>query len=82
LFSLRPAEKVALHAYKVTEADIEELRGLGLWDPEIFNVVLAAAARSFFSKTLDAMGCEPDEAIASTADLIDVFQLPSAVRLG
>jgi len=46
----------------VTQADIERLRGLGLSDAEILDVVLAAAARCFFSKTLDALGCDPDAA--------------------
>jgi uncharacterized peroxidase-related enzyme len=56
------AEKVALHAYKVTEDDVERLRGFGLGDAEILDVALAAAARAFFSKTLDSMGAEADEA--------------------
>lgn len=55
------ARKVALHAYKVTPKDIEGLRRHGLADAEILDVVLAAAARCFFSKTLDAVGAEPDE---------------------
>ncbi len=58
------AEKVALHAYKVTEEDVKRLRAFGLSDAEIFDVVLAAAARSFFSKSLDSMGAETDEAYA------------------
>ncbi len=55
------AEKVVDDATSVTEADIERLRGLGLSDAEITDVVLAAAARCFFSKTLDALGVQPDE---------------------
>ena len=66
------AEKVALHAYRVTPDDIQRLRDFGLTDPEIFNVVLASAARCFFSKSLDAMGAEPDEALAATNDLIEL----------
>src|SRR4051812_17129714 len=54
------AEKVAGDATSVTETDIEALRTLGLTDAEIADVVLAAAARCFFSKTLDALGIEPD----------------------
>jgi uncharacterized peroxidase-related enzyme len=66
------AEKVALHAYKVTPEDIDRLRGFGLTDAEIFNVVLAAAARCFFSKSLDAMGAEPDAALSATNDLVEL----------
>jgi uncharacterized peroxidase-related enzyme len=54
------AGKVADDACGVTDADIERLRSLGLTDAEIIDVVLAAAARCFFSKTLDALGVEPD----------------------
>ena len=43
--------------------DIDTLRGLGLPDEEILDVVLAVTARSFMSKTLDALGAEPDSAL-------------------
>jgi uncharacterized peroxidase-related enzyme len=54
------AGKVADDATSVTEGDIEKLRSLGLSDRDIFDVVLAAAARCFFSKVLDATGTLPD----------------------
>jgi uncharacterized peroxidase-related enzyme len=54
------ADKVADDATTVTQADIDRLRGLGLSDAEIFDVVAAASARCFFSKTLDALGVQPD----------------------
>ncbi|MGI8863640.1 MAG: carboxymuconolactone decarboxylase family protein [Solirubrobacteraceae bacterium] len=54
------ADKVAHDATSVTQGDVDQLRDLGLTDPEIFDVVVAAAARCFFSKTLDALGAEPD----------------------
>jgi uncharacterized peroxidase-related enzyme len=54
------AEKVVDDATSVTENDISRLRSLGLTDTDILNVVLAAAARCFFSKTLDAVGVQPD----------------------
>jgi uncharacterized peroxidase-related enzyme len=54
------AEKVADEATAVTQADIDGLRAHGLSDADIMDVVLAAAARCFFSKTLDALGVEPD----------------------
>ena len=49
-------------------ADVEALRGHGLTDPEIFDVAAAAAARSFFSKVLDALGAAPDSAYAQVED--------------
>lgn len=54
------AEKVVDDATRITAADIDELRGHGLSDVDIFQVVLATAARCFFSKVLDATGAEPD----------------------
>lgn len=59
------ADKVADDATRVTEADIDRLRALGLADADILDVVLAAAARCFFSKVLDGVGVEPDEKFAS-----------------
>jgi uncharacterized peroxidase-related enzyme len=56
------AEKVAADATAVTQEDIDRLRDLGLPDAEILGVVLAAAARCFFSKTLDGLGVLPDHA--------------------
>ncbi len=54
------ADKVASDATSVGEDDIERLRRLGCSDAEILDVVLAAAARCFFSKALDALGAAPD----------------------
>jgi uncharacterized peroxidase-related enzyme len=54
------AERVVDDATSFGEADFERLRALGLTDADIMDVVLAAAARCFFSKTLDALCVEPD----------------------
>ncbi|MGH8957910.1 MAG: carboxymuconolactone decarboxylase family protein [Acidimicrobiia bacterium] len=54
------ARQVAIDASRVTDDDLAPLRKAGLSDEEIFDVVLAAAARAFFSKTLDGTGTEPD----------------------
>ena len=54
------AEKVVDDATAITDADLQPLRDLGLSEDDIMDVVLAAAARCFFSKTLDAMGVLPD----------------------
>jgi uncharacterized peroxidase-related enzyme len=59
------AEKVVADATSVTEDDIDRLRGFGLDDGEIVSVVCAAAARCFYSKTLDALGVQPDAGYAS-----------------
>ena len=54
------AEKVVDDATSIGDADLKPLRDLGLSEAEIMDVVLAAAARCFFSKTLDALGVRPD----------------------
>ncbi|HSP70927.1 MAG TPA: carboxymuconolactone decarboxylase family protein [Gaiellaceae bacterium] len=54
------AEKVVDDAASIGEADLQPLRDLGLSDTDIMDVVLAAAARCFFSKTLDALGVRAD----------------------
>jgi uncharacterized peroxidase-related enzyme len=54
------ADKVALDATSVMQSDIDRLRSLGLSDADILDVVLAAAARCFFSKALDGIGIQAD----------------------
>jgi uncharacterized peroxidase-related enzyme len=54
------AERVVDDASAIGDADLQPLRDAGLSDDEIMDVVLAAAARCFFSKTLDALGVLPD----------------------
>jgi uncharacterized peroxidase-related enzyme len=56
------AQKIITQARQIKENDIDELRKHGLSDEEILDVVVACTARSFFSKTLDALGTKPDEA--------------------
>lgn len=55
------AQKIIHKAHKVDQNDIDELRKHGLDDKDILDVVLATTARSFFSKTLDALDTKPDE---------------------
>jgi uncharacterized peroxidase-related enzyme len=54
------ADRVVQDATSIEDEDLQRLRDLGLSDTEIMDVVLAAAARCFFSKTLDALGVLPD----------------------
>ena len=58
------AEKIADDATSVTQADIDRLRELGLSDAEVLDVILAAAARSFFAKALDGAGALADARFA------------------
>ncbi|MBX3066032.1 MAG: peroxidase-related enzyme [Anaerolineae bacterium] len=54
------AEKVIAKSGSITQADVDRLKGFGISDGEILDITLAATARSFFSKTLDALDAEPD----------------------
>jgi alkylhydroperoxidase family enzyme len=54
------AERVVDDATSIADADLRPLRDLGLSETDIMDVVLAAAARCFFSKALDALGVLPD----------------------
>jgi alkylhydroperoxidase family enzyme len=54
------AERVVGDATAIDDADLQRLRDLGLSDEEIMDVVLTAAVRSFWTKTLDALGVQPD----------------------
>jgi len=74
---VRFARKVAAEAEKITQDDVDELRNLGLSDADVLNVILAAAARCFFSKVLDATGTLPDAVLQEIPD-----QLRSALTVG
>ncbi len=72
--AMRFARKVVEDATAVAAADVAELRDLGLSDAEIFDIAAAAAARCFFSKTLDALGVQPDAEYAElSAELREVL---------
>jgi alkylhydroperoxidase family enzyme len=71
------ARKVALEAEKITQEDVDHLRGLGFSDADVFNIILAAAARCFFSKVLDATGTLADAVLHDMPD-----QLRAALTVG
>ena len=58
------AEKVVEDATAIDDSDLQPLRDLGLSERDVMDVVLAAAARCFFAKTLDALGVRPDASLA------------------
>jgi uncharacterized peroxidase-related enzyme len=62
------ATRVARDASSITAADVDELRAHGLEDAEIVDVVLAASARGFFTKVLDALGVQADFQLGETFD--------------
>ena len=74
------AERVVDDATSVDDADLQRLRDLGLSETDIADVVLAAAARCFFSKTLDALCVHPDASYrAMEPELRDVLVVGRAI---
>lgn len=68
------AERVVDDATSIDDADLQPLRSLGLSEAEIMSVVLAATARCFFSKTLDALQVRADARYGELpAELLDVL---------
>ena len=68
------AERVVDDATRVGDADLQPLRELGLTEAEVMDVVLAAAVRCFFSKTLDALGVRADASYRDLApDLVEAL---------
>ena len=64
----RFAAKAAHSAADITAEDVEGLRRSGLDDAEILDVVLATAARCFFSTVLDATGTRADAIYSERLD--------------
>ena len=62
------AAKVARDASSVTADDVDVLRAHGLGEDEIVDIVLAASARSFFTKVLDGLGVQADFQLGATLD--------------
>jgi uncharacterized peroxidase-related enzyme len=60
------ATQVAGDASAITADDVEQLRVHGLDEAEIVDVVMAASARGFFTKVLDALGVQADAQLGAT----------------
>ena len=69
------AERVSVDAAGMTDADSQNLRDMGFTDREIVDIALAAAARNFYSRAIQALAVEvePPEELSDrlTHALID-----------
>jgi uncharacterized peroxidase-related enzyme len=70
------AGKVAEDAASIEASDVERLRAVGLTDGDIADVVLAAAARCFFTAVLDGLGAQLDP---QTAERLPASLLESMI---
>lgn len=59
------AKQITIDASRITEADIDALRAVGLTDLNIADVALAASFRNFLSRYFDAVGATAE------ADFLD-----------
>ena len=68
------AQKVVKAAHEIKPDEIDVLRNFGLEDEEIFDIILAASARSFFAQALDSTGTQPDKSyLKHVGDLTQVL---------
>jgi uncharacterized peroxidase-related enzyme len=56
------AEKIALDASRINQADVDKVRAAGFTDHEICDIALCAAFRCFISRFFDATGAGPEPA--------------------
>lgn len=59
---LEYAEKIAIDASRITQADVDKVRDAGFTDHEICDIALCAAFRCFISRFFDATGAKPEPA--------------------
>jgi uncharacterized peroxidase-related enzyme len=57
---LNIAEKITLNAHTVTDEEIEALKGEGLKDEDILEVVVIASYFNFLNRVIDSLGLEKD----------------------
>jgi uncharacterized peroxidase-related enzyme len=68
------ADKLTRDPSAVTAEDVDGLRGHGLSDEEVLDVVLIVALRNFFTRVLDGVGAQADRALGDQlAELADVL---------
>jgi alkylhydroperoxidase family enzyme len=78
---VRLARKVSTDATAVTVEDIATLGEAGISDAQVFDIVAAAAARSFFSKVPDALGVLADAALGDIGEpLVSLLAVGRAVQ--
>lgn len=72
------AERVSTDSSGMTDADSEALRAHGFNDREIVDIALAAAARNFYSRAVQALAVDVDVPPTLSADLRDALLDPIA----
>ena len=75
---LRFAEKLSTDAAAMTDADSQSLRDVGFTDRQIVDIALAAAARNYFSRALQALSVPVDAVKGLSPELTAALLSPVA----
>ena len=75
---LRFAEKLSTDAAAMTDGDSQSLRDVGFTDRQIVDIALAAAARNYFSRALQALSVPVDEVKGLSPELTAALLSPVA----
>lgn len=70
------AEKLSREPERMTDADTARLREAGFTDRQIVDITLAAAARNFFSRALQALAVPVDHVPGLSPALVDALLSP------
>lgn len=70
------AEKLSREPERMTDADTAHLREVGFTDRQIVDIALAAGARNFFSRTLQALAVPVDDVPGLSPALVDALLSP------
>jgi uncharacterized peroxidase-related enzyme len=71
------SEKMSTDAAAMTDADSQELRDLGFTDRQVVDITLAAAARNYFSRALQALAVPLDDMPGLSAELAEALLSPT-----
>ncbi|MET0725453.1 MAG: carboxymuconolactone decarboxylase family protein [Leifsonia sp.] len=72
------AEQVSIDASAMTDADSRRLREVGFTDREIVDITLAAAARNYYSRAIQALAIDVDPTPGISDELRDALLEPLA----
>lgn len=70
------AEKLSTDAASMTDADAQQLRDVGFSDRQIVDITLAAAARNYYSRALQALAVPVDDVPGLSAQLVAALRSP------
>lgn len=71
------AEKMSTDAASMTDADTQALRDQGFTDRQIVDITLAAGARNFFSRSLQALAVPLEDVPGLSPELVEALLSPT-----